>query len=75
MKITGIALICPPLAIVRYHTVAGTAGPIGVFWLAGLTSLFYGLTGGHTGEGTISWPLLWLGVFLWLTSAVWARLV
>jgi hypothetical protein len=76
MKRTTFTWLAPPFAIARYGCVACTAAPIGVFWLASLVSLGYGLLGGRLGGLPGSeWFLVSLGVVLWLISAVWSRLV
>ena len=68
MKRTLIALLAPPAAVVHYGAAVHTAAPIGVFWLASLAAIGYGLADGSAG-------LLLGGVLLWLAAAVWARLV
>lgn len=71
-----VAWLVPPAAVARYGCATCTAAPIGVFWLASLVSLVYGLLGGKLGgvEGT-QWVLIGLGVVMWIIAAVWARLV
>lgn len=76
MKRTTLAVIAPPVAVLRFGAAEATAGPIGVFWLAGLVSLFYGLTGGTLGELMATrWVLIGLGIVLWIIATVWTRLV
>lgn len=67
------ALLAPPLAVCRYGCAGCCAAPIGVFWIAGVTSLIYSLYGGPTGGPGISVPTLGLGVLLWVIASVWAR--
>ena len=71
-----VALLVPPAAVTRYGCATCTAGPIGVFWLASLISIVYGLMGGTLGglEGS-QWFLVGLGIVLWIIAAVWASLV
>ena len=68
MKRTLVALLAPPAALVHYGAAAHTAAPIGVFWLASLAAIAYGLADSSAG-------LLLGGVLLWLAATVWARLV
>lgn len=75
MKITAVALIAPPLAIVRYHTVRDTAGPIGVFWAMSLLIVVYGLFGDPQASNLPRWLVLGFGIVVWLIAATWARLV
>lgn len=76
MKRNTLALLVPPAAVARYGCATCTAAPIGVFWLASLVSLAYGLMGGKLGdlEGS-QWFLIGLGIVMWLIATVWARLV
>lgn len=71
-----IAWLVPPAAVMKYGCAACTAGPIGVFWLASLVGLFYGLTGGTLGgvQGS-SLVIVGISLLLWVIAAVWARLV
>lgn len=76
MKRATLAVLTPPIAVWHYGSAERTAGPIGVFWLAGLVSIFYGLTGGTLGELLITrWILIGLGLILWAIAAAWTRLV
>lgn len=68
MKRTLLALIAPPAAVARYGCVSCTAAPIGVFWLASLASIGYGLANA-LGSFVVA------GVLFWLIATVWARLV
>ena len=69
MKRSVLALICPPAAVYHYGCAGNCAAPTGVFWLAGVSTLLYGLS-----PSGASW-LVALGVLMWLISAMWARLV
>jgi hypothetical protein len=75
MRRTLVALIAPPAAVWHYGSAKATAGPIAVFWVTSIVGVVYGLTGGPTLAEGISWATVALAVFLWLASAVWARLV
>ena len=76
MNRNTVAWWVPPAAVARYGCATCTAGPIGVFWLAGIVSIAYGLLGGRLGglEGS-QWFLVGLGIIMWLIAAVWSRLV
>ena len=75
MRRTALALIAPPIAVYHYGAASPTAAPIGVFWLAGLVSIFYGLTGGILQVMGVSWIEILLGALMWAIAGVWARLV
>ncbi len=72
---TIITLAAPPLAACKFGCAGCCAAPIGVFWLAGLASLVYGLFGGPTAAAGVSWATIGLGVALWVIAAVWSWLV
>jgi hypothetical protein len=72
MQRTTLAILVPPLAVCRYGCAGCCAAPIGVFWLAGISSIIYGYRGGPAGLDTISWTTVLLGVGLWLIASVWA---
>lgn len=76
MNRNTMAWLIPPAAVYRHGCATSTSAPIGVFWLASLVSLIYGLLGGKLGnvEGT-QWVLVGLGIVMWIIAAVWARLV
>ncbi|HYQ91981.1 MAG TPA: hypothetical protein VES89_07875 [Candidatus Competibacteraceae bacterium] len=76
MNRNAIAWLVPPAAVTRYGCATCTAGPIGVFWLASIVSIIYGLMGGTLGgwEGSQAF-LVGLGIVMWFIAAVWARLV
>ena len=62
----------PPMAVCRYGCAGCCAAPIGVFWVAGLTSIIYGFLGGPAEIATTSWSTVLLGVVLWGIASVWA---
>jgi len=69
---TLISLLIPPLAVCWYGCARCCAAPIGVFWLAGIGGIVYGLLGGPAGLSSISWTTLMLGIGLWFLAFVWA---
>lgn len=73
VKRTIQAIIIPPVAVCRYGCAGCCAAPIGVFWIAGITSIIYAFFGGPAGLETISWGTLALGIVLWVIAAVWAE--
>lgn len=77
MKRTAFALFAPPLAVCRYGGAGLCAAPIGVFWIAGIAAIVYGLFGGTgTTAGIaagVSWGTVALGVALWAIAAAWAE--
>lgn len=75
MKRTLLALLAPPAAVARFGCATCTAAPIGVFWLAGLVSIGYGLAGGSANALLSDTGLIVVGVLLWLIATAWARLV
>lgn len=76
MNRNTMAWVSPPAAVTHHGCASCTAAPIGVFWIASLVSLVYGLSGGRLGgvEGA-QWFLIGLGIVMWIIAAVWARLV
>jgi hypothetical protein len=75
MNRTLLALLAPPAAVARFGCATCTAAPIGVFWLAGLISIGYGIAGGAPEALLSAGGLTGVGVLLWLIAAAWARLV
>ena len=75
MKRTVLAWIAPPAAVCRFSCVSCTAAPIGVFWLASLASIGYGLAGGVVENLLGAGGLIAAGILLWLIAAMWAQLV
>lgn len=76
MKRETLAIVAPPVAVWHYGSAEATAAPIGVFWLAGIVSIFYALTGGTLGDLPVTrGVLLGLGVVLWAIAAAWTYLV
>jgi hypothetical protein len=75
MQRTALAMIVPPVAVYRFGAASHTAAPIGVFWLASLVSIFYGLTGGVFDLDGLGWPEILLGITMWLIAGFWAQLV
>jgi hypothetical protein len=75
MNRTLLALLAPPAAVARFGCATCTAAPIGVFWLAGLVSIGYGLAGGAPHALLSAGGLIVVGVLLWLIATAWARLV
>ena len=72
---TLLTLIAPPVAVGHYGCVSCTAAPIGVFWLAGLANIGYGLTDGALDGLLGAGGLIAAGILLWLIAAIWAQLV
>lgn len=70
-----VALLVPPLAVMRLGCASCTAAPIAVFWLAGLVSIGYGLVGGVLDLPGRSWVEILLGLVMWGIAAAWTRLV
>lgn len=75
MKRTLLALIAPPAAVARHGCAACTAAPIGVFWLASLAGIGYGIAGGTLGNLLGSGGLVAASAVLWVIATAWARLV
>jgi len=73
MQRTTLSILIPPLAVCRYGCAGCCAAPIGVFWLAGITSIIYGYFGGPASLPTVSWTTVLLGIGLWVIASVWAR--
>lgn len=73
MNKTIQAIFTPPVAVCRYGCAGCCAAPIGVFWIAGITSIIYAFFGGPAELETISWGTMILGVILWVIAAVWAK--
>ena len=70
MQRTTLSILIPPLAVCRYGCAGCCAAPIGVFWLAGITSIIYGYYGGPAALETVSWTTVLLGVGLWAIASV-----
>lgn len=66
------AVLLPPVAVCRYGCAGCCAAPIGVFWIAAITSLVYAMYGGPAGGPGISWATFGLGVVLWVIASIWA---
>ncbi len=75
MKRTLLALVAPPAAVARHGCATCTAAPIGVFWLASLAGIGYGIAGGTLGNLLGSGGLVLASILLWLIATAWARLV
>lgn len=73
MKKTLLVLFTPPFAVCRYGCAGCCAAPIGVFWLAGIVGILYGLIWGGPAQGTGGQTAL-LGLGLWAVACVWAAL-
>lgn len=69
-----LTFVCPPVAACRFGCASCCAAPIGVFWLAGMVSILYGMAGGPSNLMGPSWNTVGLGVVLWVIAAVWAAL-
>lgn len=72
MKRYALAAVIPPVSVCRYGCSGCCAAPIGVFWLASITSMIYGYFGGPLGLDGISWGTLGLGALLYVISVIWA---
>ena len=70
-----ISFLFPPLAACWYGCARGCAVPIGVFWLAGIGGIVYGLSGGPAALSSISWTTVLLGLGLWTLAFIWAMTV
>ncbi|MGA7799884.1 MAG: hypothetical protein WCC36_03655 [Gammaproteobacteria bacterium] len=75
MRQTVLGLLVPPFAACRFGCAGCCAAPIGVFWIAGIVALVYGVVGGPLGIFGVSWTTVALGVVLWAIASVWAMLV
>ena len=75
MKRTLLALIAPPAAVATHGCAACTAAPIGVFWLASLAGIGYGIAGGTLGNLLGTGGLVAASALLWVIATAWARLV
>lgn len=73
MKRTLQAVVTPPIAVCRYGCAGCCAAPIGVFWIAGFTSIIYAFFGGPAELDGISWGTMALGLILWSIAAIWAE--
>ncbi|BAZ93926.1 hypothetical protein TspCOW1_11090 [Thiohalobacter sp. COW1] len=73
MKKTLLVLFTPPFAACRYGCAGCCAAPIGVFWIAGIVGILYGLIWGGPTEGSGGQTAL-LGLGLWILASVWAAL-
>jgi hypothetical protein len=73
VKLLLMSLSFPPFAACRYGCAGCCAAPIGVFWIAGITGIVYGLLGGPTNRFGVDWEFVGLGVLTWLVASVWAR--
>lgn len=71
MKKLLLVLFTPPFAACRYGCAGCCAAPIGVFWLAGIAGILYGLVWGGPAAGTGGQTAL-LGLGLWALASVWA---
>jgi len=72
MKCALLTLFTPPLAVCKFGCAGCCAAPIGVFWLAGISSIIYGLVGGPANLMGPSWNTVGLGFLLWAIAVVWA---
>ncbi|MFN2338282.1 MAG: hypothetical protein ABR544_04850 [Gammaproteobacteria bacterium] len=73
MKQFLLSLFVPPFAAYRYGCAGCCAAPIGVFWIAGITGIIYGLVGGPTNRFGVDWEFVGLGVATWLVATIWTR--
>ena len=67
-----LTLLTPPVAACRYGCAGCCAAPITVFWLTGIVSIIYGLTGGYANLMGPSWDTVSLGLALWGIASVWS---
>ena len=74
MKRVLLTLLIPPFAACRFGCAGCCAAPIGVFWLASITSIIYGLLGGPTNLMGPSTTTVLLGVGMWGVASVWAAI-
>jgi hypothetical protein len=75
MTRTILTLLIPPIAACRFGCAGCCAAPIGVFWLAAIVAIGYGLVGGPSNLLGPSWNTIGLGLLMWCIAAVWAALV
>ncbi len=75
MNSTWWGFLVPPVTVFNKGSAVMCTGPITVFWLTAIVSLFYGFEGGPLADGEVNWLLVALGVLLWAIAVVWARLV
>ncbi|WP_132972910.1 hypothetical protein [Thiogranum longum] len=74
MKRAVLTLLIPPFAACRFGCAGCCAAPIGVFWLASITSIIYGLLGGPTNLMGPSINTILLGVGMWGIASVWTAI-
>lgn len=74
MKRAALILVTPPFAVCKFGCAGCCAAPIGVFWITGIVSIVYGMTGGPTNLMGPSWNTIALGLALWGIAAVWAAI-
>ena len=67
-------VVSPPMGAFQYGCGTSCAAPVTVFWLFGLVSIVFGLFGGPTGEPSICWKTILLGLIMWAISAAWTLL-
>ena len=72
MKRALLTILTPPVAACRYGCAGCCAAPIGVFWIAAMVSLVYGMIGGPTNLMGPNSYLILLGMVLWGIASVWA---
>ena len=69
-----LALIAPPVAVCKYGCAGCCAAPIGVFWVAGLSSIVYAFFGGPAQVEGFSSATFLLGAILWGIATTWSEL-
>ena len=74
MKKTLITIFSPPVSVCLFGCAGCCAAPIGVFWLAGIVSILYGIVGGPANLVGPSWNTIGLGLVLWSIASVWTAL-
>lgn len=74
MKKTLISIVMPPMAACRYGCGTSCAGPISIFWGAGIIAIIYAFFGGPANLAGVDPYTLLLGVVLWAIASVWTLL-
>ncbi len=74
MKKTLISIVVPPMAACRYGCGTSCAGPISIFWVAGIIAVIYAFMGGPASLAGLDYYTLLLGLALWAIATVWTML-
>jgi hypothetical protein len=74
MKISLGCVLAPPLVASQYSCGSSCAAPVTILWLGSIFCMLLGLLGGPLEKTGISWPTFFVGLGLWLISAIWTWL-